>query len=163
MGLIPALAHARRRTLQFAAMAAVSVALLAAPPVATAVCTLEIPLAPNPLPAGFDWTPLAIDWCDQLAACGFPPSDCVAAYLAATTSTIPPSPVSPPPDDSVLSGGEDSLSLVCEDSEEYAAGTVSCLASDPSAVPVLGAIGLAALTLTFIATLMFRRHGRANA
>jgi len=157
MWLIRALARARRRTLQFAAMAAIPAALVAAPPVASAVCTLEVPLAPDTIPPGFDWTPLAIDWCDQLAACGFPPSDCVAIYLMASTSTIPPPPLSPPAEDSVLSGGGDYQLFACEDSEEYAAGTVSCLGYDPSAVPVLGSTGLAVLALTFVATLMFRR------
>ena len=46
--------------------------------------------------------------------------------------------------------------LSCEDSEEYAAGIVSCI-GDVITVPALDPIGLTVLTLALGAALFFRR------
>jgi len=88
-------------------------------------CSYNIPLPPDPFPPDFDWTPLAIDWCAQLAACGYPTLDCVDSYVANVNNPIT-EPVLPPPDESTLSSSIDSLELSCTDSDEYLAGQIAC-------------------------------------
>jgi|GEM_PF-6055795 len=93
-------------------------------------CPFNVPLPPDPLPEGFDWTPLAQDWCDQLAACGFPTasSSCVSDYLQQINSPIV-DPASPPPDETLDDTPIDSHTLACEDSEESRAGSYDCVSS----------------------------------
>jgi hypothetical protein len=105
-------------------------------------CDLVVPLAPDPLPPGYDWSALANDWCGQLAACGYDTSTCVDEYMDAVTAPIPTSPF-PPPDDSTLSSPIESVTLSCRDSEEATSGTIHC-APEPTAA-ALGGVALALL------------------
>ena len=91
-------------------------------------CTFDVPLPPDPLPDGFDWTPLAQYWCNQLANCGFPTdsASCVSDYLQQINSPIV-DPGSPPPDESLDDTPDDSSTLACEDSEESRAGAYDCV------------------------------------
>ncbi len=93
-----------------------------AAPAAPTPCTFQLPQAPEPPPANFDWRPLAQDWCDQLAACGFSLSDCVDRFVAIAQNPAAGSAAAAP------SSAEESatVELASEDSEEYHAGTVSC-------------------------------------
>jgi hypothetical protein len=90
---------------------------------ARASCDPSVPMPPNPLPANFDWTPLAQGWCSQLAQCGYNTAGCVADYMSVIQSG------------GVVSGGSGgeatttqsaTVQLACEDSDEYAAGQTSC-------------------------------------
>lgn len=88
-------------------------------------CALSIPQAPDPVPTGFDWRPLANDWCAQLKACTYDTTGCVNTYLAATRTAIP----SP-----LASGGTleetATIDLQCEDSEEYQVNPSVCANPD---------------------------------
>jgi hypothetical protein len=92
------------------------------PPPPPASCSLNIPLPPDPLPAGFDWTPLAKSWCSQLAACGYPTQGCVQHYLDVINN--PPA--------AAGGGGADTRTEtstergVCEDSVEAQANPSIC-------------------------------------
>ena len=80
-------------------------------------------MPPGPLPAGFDWTPLAQDFCAQLAACGYPTQGCVQAYLDEINnpSTGAAAPGGPPTEQ------EDTTeTAACEDSVEAQANPAIC-------------------------------------
>jgi len=90
---------------------------------AHASCNPQVPQPPNPVPPNYDWTPLAQNWCSQLAACGYNTSTCVADYLSVIQMG------------GVNSGGSGAEStttetatsqLACEQSEEYANHQTSC-------------------------------------
>jgi hypothetical protein len=89
-------------------------------------CTFDVPFPPDPIPDGFDWTPLAQYWCNQLAACGFSTASCVSDYLQQINSPIV-DPGSPPPDGALDDTPIDSNTLACEDSEESRAGAYDCV------------------------------------
>ena len=92
----------------------------------SAECSYRIPLPPDPLPPGFDWTPLAEDWCSQLAKCGFPTSaTCVADYMEQINSPIL-DPSDPPPEETPLESPPETITLTCQDSEEYQMGKYDC-------------------------------------
>src|SRR5215470_17588212 len=80
-------------------------------------CNLNAPEPPDPIPPDFDWTPLAQDFCAQLANCGYSDSACVSNYLYAVANYPAPSGSGSEGFDS--EGASDQL--VCEDSEEYQA------------------------------------------
>jgi hypothetical protein len=91
-------------------------------------CNFQVPLPPDPLPAGFDWTPLAESWCTQLADCGYPTasSACVSDYLQQINSPII-TPADPPPDSGLDDTPIDSSTLACENSVESRAGQYDCV------------------------------------
>jgi len=92
---------------------------------ARADCDLQIPYPPDPVPPGFDWTPLAQDFCNQLASCGYTDPSCVSNYLFQVGSfPAPPGSGSEGTDTESASD-----QLVCEDSEEYHAGQTTCCAA----------------------------------
>lgn len=90
-------------------------------------CNLKIPRAPDPVPAGFDWRPLAENWCKQLEACGRPLPDCVNTYLGFIANP-PVDATSLPISGGIVPPGEKKAvtNLKCEDSEEYLAGQITC-------------------------------------
>jgi len=96
-----------------------------ATPAAPTPCPLTIPQAPDPVPAGFDYAPLAQDWCDQLAACGFSDPDCVQTYLAAVAN--PPTGTPTPPSGATVEEGRGVEKLVCEQSLQGIADPSICL------------------------------------
>ena len=84
---------------------------------------LVVPLPPDPLPAGFDWAPLARDYCSQLAARDREPANCQQIYLDAINTPVAASPPSGPIiiEDIIIE------TLVCEDSVEYQTNPLVCL------------------------------------
>ena len=92
-------------------------------PASTPQCTLVTPLPPNPIPAGFDWTSLATNYCAQLATCGRKPANCVSQYLDVVNTPVGAFPIS---GSSIV---EDSMThvLVCEDSVEYEIDPSVCI------------------------------------
>src|SRR2546427_4800637 len=90
-------------------------------------CDPQVPVPPDPIPPNFDWTPLARDWCGQLADCGFNTSTCVDDYLAAIRDGVPAGGTLPPEGIDEASASD---MLRCEDSDEFAAGLVNCNCGD---------------------------------
>ena len=97
-------------------------------------CTFNPPQPPNPIPANYNWRPLAEQWCQQLTDCGSVSATCVDDYL--NTINNPPAGITivdnPPSTPSATTGSEgvkedDGFEdLICENSEEYLSGTISC-------------------------------------
>jgi hypothetical protein len=109
----------------FISLIACSLALVSTVRLAHAVdCDFEIPAPPNPVPPGFNWTPLAQSFCAQLAACGYSDPSCVSNYLSAVASF----PAPPGSGSEGFDTGSASDTLVCEDSDEYARGETTCCA-----------------------------------
>jgi hypothetical protein len=109
-----------RRLLGFA-VAASAVAIAAS--AAAQQCAPKVPQGPNPIPPHYNWTPLARDWCRQLAACGYGRADCVATFVATAKSAHA---------GGHASGGggakttKATVQLTCKDTEEFHAGTLRC-------------------------------------
>jgi hypothetical protein len=109
----------------FIHLIACSVALVSTVRVAHSTdCNFEIPTPPIPVPPGFDWTPLAQDFCAQLAACGYNAPSCVSDYLSAVASF----PAPPGSGSETYDTDSTTDTLVCEDSDEYARGETTCCA-----------------------------------
>src|SRR5262245_59520466 len=87
-------------------------------------CNFNPPAPPDPIPPGYDWTPIAQAFCEQLANCGYPDPACVSNYLYAVANYPAPSGSGSEGVDS--EGGSDQL--VCEDSVEYQNGETTCCA-----------------------------------
>ena len=90
-------------------------------------CAPRIPDLPDPLPAGFDWRPVAESVCAGLASCGYPTAGCVDIYLKAVQSppaeSEPPAPKPAPVSHIVLS---------CESSDDFALNPDACAAATAS-------------------------------
>ncbi len=108
-------------------------------------CTFNPPQAPNPLPVGFDWNPLAENWCKQLEDCGMGFNNCVNEYMSAINNP-PPAGVTlvDSTDNTPTTIGvektqtdEGSMDLVCENSEEYLNRTFSCYQGELEEIPLL--------------------------
>jgi hypothetical protein len=109
----------------FIHLIACSVALVFTVRVAHATnCNLSIPTPPNPVPSGFDWTPLAQNFCAQLAACGYSAPSCVSDYLSGVAGF----PAPPGSGVEAYDTASTTDTLVCEDSDEYALGETTCCA-----------------------------------
>src|SRR6185295_11345372 len=109
----------------FIHLIACSVALVFTVRVAHATdCNLSIPTPPNPVPSGFDWTPLAQNFCAQLAACGYSTPSCVSDYLSGVAGF----PAPPGSGAEAFDTASTTDTLVCEDSDEYASGETTCCA-----------------------------------
>lgn len=99
-------------------------------------CEMRVPEAPDPLPDGFDWQPLAVDWCAQLSRCGYPTLHCVRDYLAV---------IDDPPSGVPSLGNAERVELaieagVCEDSLEAQTDPAICEVEVlPQAKPRAGA------------------------
>lgn len=119
------------RLLAILSWACLTLALHAAPASAQNQCPLNPPMPPDPLPTGFDWRPLAENWCGQLSACGLTGPGCVQAYLdgveAALAGLLAGSDIpSPTPQ-------TETIVLTCRDSLEFAADPTIC---NPACVAV---------------------------
>jgi len=93
-------------------------------PTPTTECSFNIPEPPDPLPANFEWRPLAVDWCDQLEACGYILQDCVDIYLKIINNppTGPTTPITP----SGTVTDSTAIELDCQDSKEFLNGDIDC-------------------------------------
>ena len=89
----------------------------------------SLPTAPNPVPDGYDWRPLAEAFCAQLDACGDIPADCVDAFIN-DAQTAPPFDYTPDPEDTT-GGSPDDSQYACQSSVEYESGQVACVTCEP--------------------------------
>jgi DNA-binding beta-propeller fold protein YncE len=86
-----------------------------------AACSLHVPEPPDPLPANYDWSVPALDWCTQLAACGYDTSGCSRTYLQEIANPITEA-VFPPPDGRTVVSDTTVVELPCTESTEFHSG-----------------------------------------
>lgn len=103
---------------------------------AAADCSWNPPQPPDPVPPGFDYTPLAQQWCAQLDQCtGAGDPSCVSTYLMAVAA-YPPSGADEYEDVDTDAYTE---TLTCEDSDEYLDGDTDCSTVQSACTPDAGA------------------------